>query len=182
MKTNVQEIELPELVDSLRALRKSPTTQLAKLLETAATQRRSGPRRRSYNDQEWNMQLGHGYTRSQQANGSFKSAISRNRKALQSRFKECLPLFLKEHWYGLMQQTIEAISRYGIERTELEAMIPKQVRQDVQKALQDPEDEVEMWKAYKPKHRQNAPHHKEWDAFDPDTKAEKKDEQLTLPF
>ncbi len=179
MKTNVQEIELPELVDSLRALRKSPTTHLAKLLETAATQRRSGPRRRSYNDQEWNMQIGHGYTRSQQANGSFKSAISRNRKALQSRFRECLPLFLKEHWYGLMQQTITAISQYGIDRTELEAMIPSSAQEEIEEALKDPDDEVEMWKAYKPSRQGRMTAHKEWDEFDPDNI---KEEQLAFSF
>lgn len=179
MKTKVQEIELPQLVDSLRALRKSPTTLLAKLLETAASQRRSGPRRRSYNDYEWNMQIGHGRTRAQQANGSFKSAISRNRKALRSRFEECLPLFLKEHWYGLMEQTIEAISCYGIDRSELEALIPKQTQKEMAEASQDPADEVEMWKAYKPNHRHAKPLHKELDEFDPD---KEKEDQLAFSF
>jgi hypothetical protein len=126
----VQEIELPLLVDGLRAVRKSSFTNLAKSLEIAATLRRSSSKRRSYNDHEWNMQLGRGYTRAQQVQGSFKSALKRNREALKRHFAACVPVMQEKAWHGLLNQTIDAITVYGIDRRELEAMLVQPLRDE----------------------------------------------------
>lgn len=144
MNTNVQEIELPQLVDSLRAIHKTPFSNLAKSLENAASLRRSGSRQRSYNDHEWNMELGHGYTRAQQVNGSFKSALNRNRQALKRHFAACVSVMQQNGWHGLLNQTLDAITVYNIDRRELEAMLVKPLR-DENGLLPD---EAEVWETY----------------------------------
>ena len=145
------------LASQLKSVHKSSLTKLGNAIETAARLRRSSPSRRSYNDHEWNEQLGHGYTRAQQAQGSFKSSLNSNKAALVRYFEESVPYLLKVNWHATINQCIEVLSQYSISQQELEDVVRKH-----QPVLRDKngltDEEAEIWAAYSPDHSGHGKH------------------------